>query len=127
MSAKRKKIEYGSRHPLLVYKRAMGRLWKLTFMLGAVLAFAWGWSLWESKTISILSLDTLLLAGAALAFFLTLLFFIARTRAYVQPTSKYLKLVTPFLSVNISYKRMRSARSVLVQQLFPRDEVKRSV
>lgn len=116
----------GSRHPLLLYQRFMNRIWKITFLLGSILAFAWGWTIWENQTISVFSTDTLVLAGAAVAFSLTLFFFIARSVAYVQPYPKYLKFVTPFLRMNISYRRMRSIRPMLVQQIFPRDEISRS-
>ena len=121
-----KKRKPGSRHRLLIYWRFLNRIWKITFVLGAVLAFAWGWIYWETQTISLFSTDTLILAGAVVAFLLTLFFFLARSMAYVQPYQQFLKFVTPFLRLNISYRRMRSVRPMLVQQIFPRDEISRS-
>ena len=116
----------GGRHTLLLYRRSMDRLWKIILLLGILLAFAWGWTLWESRTISIFSTDTLLLAGAIVAFMLALFFFLARFRAYVQPYPKYVKMVTPFLRMNISYRRMRSVRPDLVAHIFPKSETSRS-
>ena len=116
----------GNRHPLLVYKRSLNRIWKITFLLGLALMLAWGWRWWDTQNISIFSLDTLLMAAAVMSFALSIFFFFARYMLYVRPYPKYLKLVTPFLRMKISYRRMRSVRPMLVQQIFPRDEVRRS-
>lgn len=115
-----------SRHTLLPYRRAMNRIWKITLILGIVLAIAWGWGLWDDQGVVLVSADLLLLAAAGLAFVVTFFFLAARNMAYVQPFQKYLKLVTPFLRMNISYRRMRSVRPVLVQQVFPKEEINRS-
>lgn len=104
----------------------MNRTWKITFLLGLVLAFAWGWRLWETQTISVVSMDTLLFVSAVLAFSLTIFFFLARYMAYVQPYPMFLKVATPFLRFRISYRRMRSVRPMLVQQIFPKDEIRRA-
>jgi hypothetical protein len=122
-----KERKAGSHHALLLYQRSMNRIWKITLLLGVVLAFAWGWGFWETKTISIVSVNTLMLAAASLAFMLTVFFFLGRYMAYVQPSQKYLKLVTPFLRMKISYRRMRSVRPMLVQQIFPKAESSRSL
>jgi hypothetical protein len=105
----------------------MDRIWKLTLLLAIFLSVAWGWRYWQTQTIIVLSVDSLILVSALLAFMLTLVFLVARSMAYVQPTSKYLKVATPFMRVNISYKRVRGVRPVLMQQLFPKDDVKRSL
>ena len=116
----------GSRHILLLYRRWMNRIWKIVFLLGLVLAFIWAWLIWESTTVSILSLNLILLVVVVLVFLMSFFFFFARYRAFVRPFPKYMKLVTPFLSMNISYRRMRSVRPMLVQQIFPREDLRRS-
>ncbi len=109
----------GKRHPLLMYQRFMDRLWQPTLALGLLLAaiFALAWF----TPISILQPgnELWLLIGAAgcLAFFLFA--FLARRVAYLQPRRDHLRLVTPFLRLSISYRRIRSVRSADFTQLFP--------
>src|SRR5215211_4188875 len=49
------------------------------------------------------------LAGGVgvLAMLIGLFFIVIKNFAYVQPTPNHLKLVTPFMRVNISYKRIK--------------------
>jgi hypothetical protein len=42
--------------------------------------------------------------------------------AYLQIYSNYLSVVTPFLRLKISFRRVRSIHPTLVQQLFPPNE-----
>jgi hypothetical protein len=44
---------------------------------------------------------------------------VIRFMAYVQPNSDHLRLVTPFLHMNISYKRVRRTVTTEMRQLFP--------
>ena len=115
-----------SRHTLLPYRRALNRIWKITFLLGIVLVAAWWWAPWDDQGDGLISIELMLLAAAIIAFIVTFVFFVARYLAYVQPYQKYLKLQTPFLRMNISYRRMRGVRPVLVQQIFPKEEISRS-
>jgi hypothetical protein len=117
-----KKRKSGSRHVLLFYRRTMDRLWKTTFVLGLVLAIAGGWTLVQDTPVFGISSNVWLFAGAVLAFALSIFAFLARFRAYTQVYANYLSVVTPFLHLKISFKRMRSIHPVLVQQLFPKDE-----
>lgn len=112
----------GSRHVLLFYRRTMDRLWKTTFALGLVLAIAGGWRLVQDTSVWGINSNVWFFAGAILAFALSLFAFFARFRAYAQVYPHYLSIVTPFLHLKISFKRMRSIHPVLIQQLFPRDE-----
>ena len=109
----------GSRYPLLLYRRTMDRLWKATLLLGLILAAVWGWSL-IAETQLFTSQDSLwLLAGAFVALAFTIFAFLGRYVAYVQARKDHLRLVTPFLRMNISYRRIRSVHPADFQQLFP--------
>lgn len=66
------KPESGTRHPLLLYRRTMDRLWPVTLLMGLLLAALWGWTLFSD-----------------------------------------LRLVTPFLRINISYRRIRSVHQLI--------------
>ena len=121
-----KQRKSASRHTLLLYRRYVNRIWKITLLLGLMLSFLWVWRWINTENSALFSTDTLLLAGAVLALILTVFFFLARYMSYVQPYEKYLKVVTPFLRMNLSYRRMRSVRPVLVQQIFPKADSKRS-
>jgi hypothetical protein len=109
----------GARHTLLFYRRTADRLWKLNLLLGIVVAAAGWWALLRPTVIFGLENEQWLFAAAAVAFALSIAFFIARYFAYVQPRPGYLYFVTPFLRFNISYQRVRSVRPVLIQQIFP--------
>lgn len=62
----------------------------------------------------------LLLAGIGVVAILVGIFFlIIRPIAYVQPLPGYLKIVTPFLRFNISYKRIHKTTTVEMHYLFP--------
>jgi hypothetical protein len=45
--------------------------------------------------------------------------FAFRKGAYIQPADNYLRLVTPFLRLNISYKRIRRTTTAQMAALFP--------
>ena len=57
------------------------------------------------------------LGGLTLLF--TLFLFIIRKAAYVRPFPTYLRLATPFLRVNISYRRFRGTTTSELRALFP--------
>ncbi len=116
----------GRRHLLILYKYMLDRWWKATLTIGLLLlAMASGlgglpflmprstlpgvddWTLWW-------------LAGAGgFAIFLTIFLACIRKSAYVQAFSDHLRLVTPFLRLNISYKRIRRTYSSEMGQIFP--------
>ena len=109
----------GARHPLLYYRRTMGRLWKSTLLLGIVLIVALGFITLEPTTILGLDGQSWLIVAIVVAFALSIFAFFARSMAYAQAQATSLKIITPFLRFHISYKRMRSVRPSLTQQLFP--------
>jgi len=109
----------GKRYTLLVYRLMINRWWPAVFALGlAVDALAY----WFSTTVygeyeswRWISLGTV---GTGVAVF-GLIMFAFRNSAYVQPLSDSLKLVTPFLRLSISYKRLRRTTTAQMSSLFP--------
>jgi hypothetical protein len=114
------------RHRLLLYSCMLNRWWKYTLGIGViVLALATGLAilpmrlpqyhfLWVSDT------NLLVITGAGLyALMLTFFLLGIRNLAYVQPFATHLRLVTPFLRLDISYRRILKASTVEMQHLFP--------
>lgn len=57
-------------------------------------------------------------AVGGLSVFIGVFFWVTRYFAYVQPFPNYLKLVTPFLRINISYKRIKKTTATEMRYLF---------
>jgi hypothetical protein len=112
----------GDRHPLLLYRRVMGRLWAPALVLGLLLLLVWIWG-WFYPTPLLEGGDNIWLAVAGLVSLAFALFaLLGRSVAYVQPNRDHLRLVTPFLRMNISYRRLRNSHPAVFTQLFPPDE-----
>jgi len=108
------------RYPLVVYTHMINRWWPAVFTLGlALLALSWALYSWGFEDWRWLSFTSI----GGLYIFLGVLLLLMRKSAYVQPFSDHLRLVTPFLRLNISYKRFRRASSANMGALFPRDKV----
>jgi hypothetical protein len=104
----------------------MDRLWRSTLPLGLLLLAVWGYTWWTGS--EVLSgqnappadlVQWLLLAGAAMVLGFTLFAFFARRMAYVQPRRDHIRLVTPFLRANISYRRIVSNYPAEFAQINP--------
>jgi len=110
----------GRRYPLVIYTRMMDRWWPAIFLLGlALFGLAWavrsyGYEEWRWLAFT---------SVGGLNIFIGLLLLILRKSAYVQPFSDHLKLATPFLRLNISYKRFRRTTSTNMGQLFPEKSI----
>jgi hypothetical protein len=106
----------GRRYPLVIYTRMIDLWWPAVFTLGLALLglawalYSWGFEQWRWLTLASIGI---------LNIFLGLLFVSVRKGAYVQPFSDHLKLATPFLRLNISYKRFFRASSANFGALFP--------
>ena len=110
----------GRRYPLVVYTRMMDRWWPAIFILGlALFALSWAVRSWGFEDWRWL----VLISVGGLNIFLGILLLILRKSAYVQPFSDHLRLVTPFLRLNISYKRFRRASPANMGALFPPQSV----
>ena len=109
----------GRRYPLVIYTHMLNRWWPATFTLAlALFGLAWGVSLNpEGQAQPYLVKLTAGLGGIVLVF--TLFLFVIRKAAYVRPYPTYLRLVTPFLRINISYKRFRGTVTSEMRALFP--------
>jgi len=118
------KQKSSNRHVLLPYYRSLNRIWKICLLLGISLTTVWYLDLWNTQADAMIGLDLILLVAVGLSFILAVFFFVTRFFTYVQPFQNYLKFVTPFLRMNISYRRMKSVRPVLVQQVFPKNELR---
>jgi hypothetical protein len=110
----------GRRYPLVVYTHMMNRWWPAIFALGlALLALSWALRSWGFEDWRWLALTSI----GGLNIFLGILLLLLRKSAYVQPFSDHLRLVTPFLRLNISYKRFKRATSANMGALFPPQSV----
>lgn len=106
----------GRRYPLVIYRFMLDRWWPAVLALGLALfglawvIYQWGFESWRWFT----------LAGVGgFVLLVSLFLFVIRYIAYVQPRSDHLRLVTPFLRINISYKRIRKTSSASMSALFP--------
>ena len=110
----------GKRYSLVIYTRMMDRWWPVIFFIGlALLALAWPfYSDLYARLIE--SWRWMTLAGlGAIVIFISLTMLVMRKSAYVQPFSDHLRLATPFLRMNISYRRVRRTTTASMSMLFP--------
>ena len=113
----------GKRHQLLYYRRMMDRLWLATLVLGMVMFGVWfgaGRFFIELQR----PFDIIVLAGAATVTAFALFAFLVRKMAYVQAATDHLRVVTPFLRLKISYRRLRTTHPAEFHQLFPPQKAK---
>ena len=110
----------GRRYPLVVYTHMLNRWWTAVFTLGlALLGLSWALRSWGFEDWRWLVFASI----GGLSVFLGILLLLLRKSAYVQPFSNHLKLATPFLRLNISYKRIKRASSANMGALFPKESV----
>jgi hypothetical protein len=122
MAQRKKKPRTGKRHPLLMYRRVWDRIWLASSSFGILLLILW-WQAGSGKIPIIRTADNIwILMGGAVALGLGFFGFLARNMSFVKPYNTYLRLATPFLRMNISYRRLRSVRPVHIAQLFPPKE-----
>jgi hypothetical protein len=100
----------------------MDRLWKSTLVLGIVLTILWWWSWFRGGITLSATADLWIAIGALVVLAFTLFAFFARKMGYAQPHHNHLRLVTPFLRLNVSYQRIRNTHPADFHQLFPADE-----
>lgn len=113
----------GHKYPLIVYRHMVSRWWPAMIVMGLIMLLlavheytdplvpfiTWRWQL----------------AGVAglLAIFAGLFFLVVKNFAYVQPLPNSLKLVTPFMRLKISYKRIRKTTASEMHYLFPKNSL----
>jgi hypothetical protein len=107
----------GRRYPLLVYREMLNRVWPDVFWLGAAVLFL-AWLMYREDAAQPWRWQGLIGVGA-LAMFVSLVLFVMRGIAYIQPYQTYIRLVTPILRFNISYKRLRKYTTSELRAIFP--------
>jgi len=110
----------GKRYPLLIYEYTLNRWYPATFALSIILFILWWFQpsyLKAPPENSLQELSLLLISGLALL--MTIFIFLMRKTAYVRAYGNHLRLVTPFLRMNISYKRIVQTRATEMSTLFP--------
>ena len=108
----------GHKYPLIVYRHMLNRWWPAMIAIGIGM-FALAYSEWIDPLGQLLPWRWQLFAViGGLAILIGGFFWLMRYFAYVQPLPSYLKLVTPFLRVNISYKRFKKTSATEMRYLF---------
>jgi len=109
----------GHKYPLIVYQHMLNRWWPAMITMGLVM-FALAYGEYIDPIAQFIAWRWQL-AGAVgvLAIIVGLTFIVIKNFAYVQPLPNYLKLVTPFMRVNISYKRIKRTIPTEMRYLFP--------
>jgi len=109
----------GHKYPLIVYRHMLNRWWPAMITMGLVL-FALAYGEYTDPMAQFIAWRWQLFAGVgALAIIVGVFFMIIKHFAYVQPVPNYLKLVTPFMRINISYKRIKKTTTSEMHYLFP--------
>jgi hypothetical protein len=109
----------GTKFPLMVYQRLVGRWWTPMIAMGLGL-FGIAYGEYLAPFGKLVYWQWLPLVGVGIfAILVGIFFLIIKQFAYVQPFPTYLKFVTPFLRFNISYKRIQRTYANEMRQLFP--------
>lgn len=119
----------GRKYRLLLYRHILNRWWPATFTVAIVIflnvAALWGaqWYFIDpaENPLPVLSdIGGYIMIGVGcFALLLTFFFLLARGGAYAQLFDTHIRLATPFLRMNISYKRIHRATTSQVAALFP--------
>jgi hypothetical protein len=108
----------GHKYPLIVYRHMLSRWWTPMVAIGLGM-FALAYSEYIDPIAQFLPQRWQLFAAiGGLSIVLGFFFWAIRYFAYIQPLPNHLKLVTPFLRVNISYKRIKKTTATEMRYLF---------
>jgi hypothetical protein len=108
----------GHKYPLIVYRHMVNRWWPAMIAIGLGM-FALAYSEYIQPLSQFISWRWQLFAAiGGLSILIGVFFWVIRFFAYVQPYPTYLKLVTPFIRINISYKRIKKTTSAEMRYLF---------
>ncbi len=109
----------GTKFPLIVYKHLLNRWWTPMIAIGlGMFGIAYGQYMEPLGPFLPMRWMPLVVIGV-LAIMIGIFFLIIRQIAYVQAFPGYLKFVTPFLRINISYERIHKTTTTEMRQLFP--------
>ena len=116
----------GHRFRLILYAYVLNRWWRTLLGIGVVLlalTLALGLTPRFLPEAHFVQVDDQVLWAAGgiggLAIGLAVFLIAIRKSAYVQAFGDHLRLVTPFLRVNIAYRRIRQTSSIEMDSLFP--------
>ena len=110
----------GTKFPLVVYQHLLGRWWPGVIAIGVAM-FGLAYTEYIQPLGRFLPWRWQLFAGiGVLGMFVGIFLLVIRQFAYVQAFPTHLKLVTPFLHLNISYKRIHKTIPAEMVSLFPR-------
>jgi len=108
----------GTKFPLIVYQHILSRWWTPMIAIGLGL-FALAYLEYIKPISQFISWRWQLFAiVGGIAVLVGFFFLVIRQFAYVQAFPGYLKLVTPFMRINISYKRINKTTASEMRQLF---------
>ncbi len=105
---------------MLLYTRMLDRWWPALFFIGlGILALAWPFynDLYTRLTEPWRWMALAGLGGAVVG--ISLLMLLLRRSAYAQPFNDHLLLVTPFMRLRISYRRIQRVYTAATASLFP--------
>ena len=109
----------GTRFPLIVYQHLLGRWWPGLIAIGIAM-FGLAYTEYLQPLGKFLPWRWQLFAViGALAILIGMFFLVIRQFAYVQVFPSHLKLVTPFMRVNISNRRIQKTTATEMRYLFP--------
>lgn len=119
----------GKKYRLLLYEHLLDGWWPTAITLslaifiyvGALWGAAWYFNAPGENPLPVLSEEstTILLVTGVIVFVLGVVLMILRKMAYAQLFSDHMKIATPFLRLNISYKRIQLTTTTQVSNLFP--------
>ncbi len=119
----------GRKYRLLLYRYVLDRWWPVTLTLAVIIFLNVG-ALWGAQwyftdpaknPLPVLS-DSggyIMIGAGCFALLLTFFLLFVRGGAYVQLFDTHIRLATPFLNTNISYKRIHRTTTAQVANLFP--------
>jgi hypothetical protein len=108
----------GKRYPLIIYRHIVGRWWFAMIFLGLGM-FALAYTEYIDPLAEFLPQRWQVFGAiGVLSVLVGVFLFLIRYMAYVQPHADHLKLVTPFMRVNFSYKRIRKTVTTEMRLLF---------
>lgn len=96
----------------------MDRAWKFSLPASLLMAAWWYWNGKEFIPAIPQPFDSLVFFGAMAGILYSAFMLLARNMAYVQARNDHIRLVTPFLRLNISYRRIRAVHPVNISQTF---------